>query len=337
MNANVLDTTDFEVTQTALGKDKALIIGEEEFIKINVSNKLSSEHSKFDYNVTTKDSLTEGIQEITEHSFSLIVLDIDNLEGLHLNRFYKIIMSLQIPTMLIGSDPTILNKLRSEFDNKLLTFLPKSILNSMFGESLNLLLNKTNKAERFNNRVKNIGAQKKPFTFYLLATLLFCEPLIKLCYLKLNTGFAWETVLRTAFSIEGIFHNFEFWGIFPLAGLALVTIRPWSLFVFTATQIYALFTVITYEKFTWPYIAETPHISTSLLIGLNAAILMYLLIPENRKPYWFKTSSLWRNTARFAINLKTNFRYNDIVQETTITNISESGAYFTCKEKKSNV
>ncbi len=124
MNANVLDTTDFEVTQTALGKDKALIIGEEEFIKINVSNKLSSEHSKFDYNVTTKDSLTEGIQEITEHSFSLIVLDIDNLEGLHLNRFYKIIMSLQIPTMLIGSDPTILNKLRSEFDNKLLTFLP---------------------------------------------------------------------------------------------------------------------------------------------------------------------------------------------------------------------
>jgi hypothetical protein len=148
-------------------------------------------------------------------------------------------------------------------------------------------------------------------------------------YLKLQTGFDWEILSRTIFGIEGIVSNFEFWALFPLAGYALLSVRSWSFFFFISLQAYSLFAFFTYEKFTWPYVAETPHISSTLLLIFNSALVFYFMAPANRRPFWNKTRNLWRNTSRYATSLRTQYKLGSNKITTTVTNISETGAYFT--------
>ena len=330
MAAEAIDSQEQEVSISNSFKKMTLIIGAEEFVKINVSNRL---HNQFDFQVTTKDNLAAGIQELTNKSYSLVVLDIDGLDEHGLKRFYKLVMHIQVPTMLIGSDINFLNKLRLELENDIISFLPKTIINSMLNETLNLLLKKANKLSLISNRVQNISKFKKPKSLYLLATLLMCEPIIKIFYLKFQTNFTWDILFRTVFGIEGFLNNIEFWAIFPLASIALISVRSWSFFFFIGLQFYSLFQLFTYEKFTWPYVAENPHISSSLLVFFNTCLIAYFLIPENRRPYWNASRRLWRNTSRYATSIKSSFSYKDKDCESTITNISKTGAYFTTKEK----
>jgi|LUMW01.1.fsa_nt_gb hypothetical protein len=307
-------------------KKNSLIIGQEEFVKINVSNRLND---KFEFNVLTKDSIEEGIDLLTQENFQLVVVDIDGLDFEGVNRLYKIINHIQTPCMLIGSDVTFLNRLRVDLDNSFISFLPKAILNTMFNDTVNLLLKKTNSAAKVSKRFMDVSAFEKPLSLYFLAAALILEPLIKVFYLKVQTGFEWDILARTIFSIEGFLGNFEFWALFPLAGYALISVRSWSFFFFIGLQLYSLYAYFSYEKFTWPYVAETPHVSSTLLLFFNVALVLYFLVPANRRPYWNKTRRLWRNTSRYGTNLKGQFKHNNKMVTTTITNISETGAYFT--------
>lgn len=307
-------------------KKVSLIIGKEEFVKINISNKLNN---KFDYNVLTKESIEDGIEFLTSNVVHLLIIDIDDIEYESLGRLYKIINHLQMPSLITSSDPSILNNLRVDMDNAFISFLPKGILNTMFTDTLQLLIKKTNPAAQVSKRFMQVGTLDKPMSLYFLSIALILEPIIKILYLKLQTGFEWEILARTIFSIQGFMGNFEFWALFPLAGYALLSVRSWSFFFFIGLQFYSLFAYFTYEKFTWPYVAETPHVSTSLLLAFNFSLVMYFLVPANRRPYWNKTRRLWRNTSRYATSLQTQFKTNGNTISTTITNISETGAYFT--------
>jgi hypothetical protein len=307
-------------------KKVSLIIGKEEFVKINISNKLNN---KFEYNVLTKETIEEGIELLTSSIVHLLIIDIDEVEYDCLGRLYKIINHLQMPCLITSSDPSILNHLRVDMDNTFISFLPKGILNTMFNDTLQLLIKKTNPATKVSKRFMQVSTLDKPVTLYALSFALILEPLIKILYLKVQTGFEWEILARTILSIQGPMANFEFWALFPLAGYALLSVRSWSFFFFIGLQFYSLFAYFTYEKFTWPYVAETPHVSTSLLLVFNFGLVLYFLVPTNRRPYWNKTRRLWRNTSRYATSLQTQFRANGNTISTTITNISHTGAYFT--------
>ena len=139
--------------------------------------------------------------------------------------------------------------------------------------------------------------------------------------------------MRTIFSIEGVVKNFEFWGIFPLAGYALISVKSWSFFFFIALQTYGLYAFAAYEEFTWPYVAESPHISSSFLLITNLSIVAYFIVPANLRPYWNESRKIWRNTTRFATNIQAFFKHQDQNINTTITNISETGAYFTSNKE----
>lgn len=307
-------------------KKISLIVGSEEFIKMNIANKLES---NYEYNVLTKDTIEEGIEIMTSSKVSLVIIDVDDIEYEAVGRLYKIINHLQTPCLLISSDAAFLNKLRVDMDTSFISFLPKTILNSMFIDTLNLLLQKTNPTKKVSKRYMQVATLDKPVSLYLLAFFLFIEPIIKVFYLKLQTGFEWEILARTIFSIEGFVSTFEFWALFPLAGYALISVRSWSFFVFIALQVYSLISYFTYEQFTWPYVAETPHLSASFLLVFNTAIVLYFSVPANRRPYWNKARRLWRNTSRYTTSLQTQFKLGTDKVTTTVTNISESGAYFT--------
>ena len=307
---------------------QCLIIGKEELINKNLSHKLH--HSKVaNYNIHISHDLNEGLDFLTSNEIEFFIIDLDHIELEEVYRIQKIVNHFQLPTMIIGSDPAVLNHIKSQLDTSFMSFLAKGILNRMFHESHEVLMHKNSAASKITKRFKAVGQHSKPKFLIGLATLLFLEPLIKIIYLKFQTGFDWNTLMRTIFSIEGFGNNFEFWVLFPLAGYALLSIKAWSFFFFIGLQIYSLFTYFTYEKFTWPYVSETPHVSSSLLLGINLLLVGYFMVPAYRRPYWNISKKLWRNTSRFATQLKTKFRANGQDIATTITNISASGAYFT--------
>jgi hypothetical protein len=311
-------------------KKHTLIIGQDELTNVFVSNKLQS---LFPQSINTKNNIEEALHYFTEHSVDLVVFDIDNISNDAIERIYKLINHFEVPCLMTGSDPGFLNKLRVELDQSFLSFLPKPILRSMFTETMTLLLNKCGTTKKVAKRILATGHLPKTKTLFLLATLLFCEPLLKVLYLKFQTGFEWDILMRTIFSIEGAFKNFEFWGIFPLAGYALISVRTWSFLFFMGLQAYSIYAYLAYEQFTWPYVAQSPHVSTSLLLICNLSIIMYFMVPAHFRPFWNETRKIWRNTTRFATTTQAFFKHKDKNINTTITNISETGAYFTSTQE----
>ncbi len=308
----------------------ALYIGNDDFLKNEVSNRLNL---KFSFDIITKDSIDEGVKSIKENKIQLLVVDIDNTKLDSTLRLEQIVNHFEIPCLLISNDKTLLNKLRMDMDNSFFSFLPKEIVNVMFDNTLNLLLDKTKAPSRISKRIIEVGTSKKTKLMYALATLLICEPLIKIIYLKFQTGFDWEILMRTIFSIEGIINNFEFWALFPLAGYALISMKSWSFPFFIALQIYALYSYFTYEKFTWPYVDQTPHISVTFLLMFNSLLVFYFMIPANLRPFWSRMRRIWRNTSRYSTSLHAQIRIGqDKKINTLITNLSEGGAFFTLEE-----
>lgn len=289
---------------------------------------------KISYEVSIKEDMEKFLETLTEtskvKSIEFLVFDIDSCTLEQFKRVYQVINSHQIPCLIISDDPSILHQLTYDLESDFLSFLPKSILNSMFYETLTLLLEKNTAPSKLGRRIKDFSLMKKPKNLLWLALFLAGEPLYKVLYLKFSTGFSWDTINRVIFSIEGIIPNFEFWFLFPLAAYALYAVRSWSFFFFIGLQVYALYSYFSYEEFTWPFVAETPHLSNSLMLVFNFTLIGYFLIPEHRRPFWNKAQRLWRDSSRYATNIKAKINSN---AETTITNLSKTGAYFTSKEK----
>lgn len=326
MSQNIANAIQFETSNHSSGGLSSLIIGADEFLRINISNRLNN---LFQQTILTKENLHEAMDYLSHTRVDLVVIDIDQLDESAIDRFYKLLSHLETPCLMTGSDTNFLNKLRLELDTNFISFLPKTILNTMFGETIKVLLDKNALTQKLTKRIIKTSALPKSKYLYLLAVFLFLEPFIKIFYLKFTTSFEWDVLLRTIFSIDGVIKNFEFWAIFPLAGYALISVRSWSFFFFIGLQLYSLYAFATYEKFTWPYVAEAPHISTSFLLFTNILIMAYFLVPAHFRPYWYESRKIWRNTSRFGTSLKAFFHHQNETVNTTITNISETGAYFT--------
>lgn len=332
MSANLRPVTlkSSESEAKSESKNTAIFIGQEEFTQNNVSSKLDK---YFDYNVISYKDLKAGLDYLLKFKTSVLVIDIDQIDIEALRRVYEIVSYTQTPTILISQDPSSNKEYFLPTNNSFITFLPKSLLNNMFRESLTLLLKENGITAKLGHRMQKISGDRKPKTFYLLATLLLLEPIFKIIFMKFSTDFSFEIVLRTVFSMEGVVSNFEFWVMFPLAGIALITERPWSFLVFIAVQVYCIFSHLYYVEFTWPHVSASPHVSSSFLMFVNTAVILYFLVPENLRPYWNKSQMLWRDTSRYSTELQTYFTFGTEKIHTIITNISGSGAYFKSSEK----
>lgn len=290
----------------------------------------------FSHQVYIKHDFEKLLHSLTsmqnEDSVEFVVLDLDSISRSQFKRLYQLLNIKQIPCVITSNDHSQLHELTHELDDTFVSFIPKTIIKTMFNETLMLLLEKCTPQKKLSKRIKDFSLTRKPRSLYFLAFILCLEPLVKIFYLKATTGFGWDTLFRTLFSIEGVWPNFEFWFLFPLAGYALWSIKSWSFPFFICLQMYSVYSFATYEQFTWPYVAETPHLSSGILLFFNMLIIIYFMTPENRRPFWNKTQRIWRDSSRYATNIKSEIKDSSLSYETTITNLSKTGAYFTSRQ-----
>ncbi len=181
--------------------------------------------------------------------------------------------------------------------------------------------------------------KKRPLIFIILGIIHLLEPLSKILYLKIETGFSFSKVLENILAIEGLRTNFEFWFLFPIAGIALLTIKKWSYPVFVAVQFYSLISHLSYEEYTWPYVSEVPILSSLILLIFNIGMIVYFALPSVRRPFLDKTIRWWETYKRYAVNIPCEFiaLKNSSSFKGEILNISKSGVFATCNNNEVHI
>ncbi|MCK5883239.1 MAG: PilZ domain-containing protein [Bacteriovoracaceae bacterium] len=171
--------------------------------------------------------------------------------------------------------------------------------------------------------------KQRPLLLTILCIVLFLEPLSKILYLKLSTGFDISLVFENVFQISRPKDFFDFWIAFPLAGLALIKIRSWSYTLFMAMQVYSLVAILTYEKHTWPYVSSSPMFTSIAIVIFNLFLIMYFLLPDVRRPFFDKKARWWEPKTRYRTNIPCviDFSSTSAIPICTIHNISQTGAF----------
>lgn len=171
--------------------------------------------------------------------------------------------------------------------------------------------------------------KKKPLLFTILAFAHFAEPLIKVLYFKLMTSFSFSTVIGNIAQIQTVREVFDFWFLFPIGGIALLSVKKWGYPIFVGVQAYSIYAHLTYEAYTWPYVSEIPFISSLALLFMNAMIIIYFAMPDVRRIFFDKSMRWWETRERFNKRIPVEFIVADQKHPyyCDILNISRSGIF----------
>lgn len=167
----------------------------------------------------------------------------------------------------------------------------------------------------------------KPILFTLITSFCFFEPLAKLYYFKVSTQFEWPVILSNLLSRNSPLDILTFWLLFPIAGLMLLKIRSWSYFLFMLVMSYNVFSLVTYESYTWPYNDQMPHLYNLLLTAVCLGIIVAFCFPSIRKPFFDRRARFWEPQKRHDIFLETELKTSFDTIESVISNISTTGAF----------
>jgi hypothetical protein len=167
----------------------------------------------------------------------------------------------------------------------------------------------------------------KPLVFRILSIFFMIEPLIKVLYFKALTHFDFNQIFDNLFSHHSLRDIFDFWLVFPLAGLMLLRLRKWTYFGFLALIGYLFFSIMTYERYTWPYNSSSPLFYHYGVVFFAIAIFTYFLIPEVREPFFNRKLRWWETKPRYQALIPGTLSVRNLTFETQILDISVTGAF----------
>ena len=167
----------------------------------------------------------------------------------------------------------------------------------------------------------------KPLIFTILSILFLIEPAIKVLYFKATTEFEFSLIFSNLFSRTSPREIFDFWLVFPIAGLALIKIRKWSYFFFLATMAYIVFSFLTYEQYTWPYNSDSPLAYHYAVVAASLTIFSFFLIPQIREPFFNRRIRWWESKARYKATMPAKIIGPKVTFDSQIINISQTGAF----------
>ncbi len=170
--------------------------------------------------------------------------------------------------------------------------------------------------------------ENKPWPLLILAFFHFIEPLTKIVFYSFYWHISPFEFVRVVIEHNGgsMITNFEFFLLFPVAGLALFAVKKWSYFVFLAVQAWVFIVNV-------PYLIELYQTNQAWLllsfIGfglLNIAMVTYLLLPAVRIAYLDPRIRWWEAKPRYSAHIPCEI---DGKIQSTVRNISQSGVFIT--------
>lgn len=169
--------------------------------------------------------------------------------------------------------------------------------------------------------------KNKPLIFSLLSFLCLIEPAIKVFYFKAITQFDLMVILANLQTRNSFMEVFDFWLAFPIAGLLILKLRKWTYFAFMSMLGYVLYSIATYEQYTWPYNSDSPFMYNYVVAALSLAVFVYFLFPQARQPFFDRRIRWWEPKTRFNVQFSCKLHSRNLTFTTQILNISETGAF----------
>lgn len=283
--------------------------------------------------IHTAQSVEEGFNIILDIKADLFILDINlpKSSGLNLSNAIDKIDEKKVPTIFVSGDSKHKEYIEGLKAKKPVWFIKKPINPDNFSKIVKKCFG-GDQPTSTNKKKFKLGLLKRPRPILWIATFHLLEPLFKILYLKISTGFNFETVFNTILSIESFKHFIEFWFIFPLAGLLLLSFKKIAYFLFLGIQIYIIYLHLTYESFTWPYVNESPLLFSSTLLYVNVFLIFYLSLPKVRRPFFDKSIKWWATPKRYEIKIPCSLLWEGHEVKGRTLNISRSGMFFQTNE-----
>ena len=175
--------------------------------------------------------------------------------------------------------------------------------------------------------------RKKPFFLTLLSVLCLIEPLIKIIYFKITTNFSFIIIMANLSERDSFREVFEFWLLFPIAGLMIIKLRNWSYMGFIGLMSYIIYTIINYEEYTWPYNSDTPFMYSYVVAMICFAIIVYFLLPSTRRPFFDARVRWWEPMVRYNVDMPCQLVTSKGSWKSTIYNMSKSGVFVQDSDK----
>lgn len=172
-----------------------------------------------------------------------------------------------------------------------------------------------------------LGIMKnKPLIFTIITILCLIEPLIKVLYFKAITHFDFLVIMTNLGARDSFKDVFDFWLVYPLAGLFLIKIRKWTYFAFMSLLIYIVYSIFTYEKYTWPYNSDSPFTYHYVVVAMACIVFFSFLLPTIREPFFDRKLRWWEPQTRYQVGINCSLKNENLVFSSEILNISLTGA-----------
>jgi len=167
----------------------------------------------------------------------------------------------------------------------------------------------------------------KPLIFSIISILCMIEPLIKILYFKAITHFDFMVIMTNLITRNSFKDVFDFWLVYPLAGLLLFKLRKWTYFAFMSLLIYIVHSIMTYEKYTWPYNSDSPFMYHYVVVIMTMMVFMAFLLPGVWEPFFDRKVRWWEPKVRYAVGINCSLKNDMVIFPSEIINISLTGAF----------
>lgn len=153
------------------------------------------------------------------------------------------------------------------------------------------------------------------------------EPAIKVLYFKAITHFDFMVIMANLKTRNTFVEVFDFWLVFPVAGILVMKLRKWTYFAFMSVLVYIMYNITTYEKYTWPYNSDSPFLYNYVVVIMAATVFVYFLIPKVRQPFFDRRVRWWEPQKRYAVQINCKVHGPNLTFPCHILNLSQSGAF----------
>lgn len=165
--------------------------------------------------------------------------------------------------------------------------------------------------------------KRRPWPIVILAILHVIAPLVSTLCAPIMTNLSVSEYL-TLLKGRPWLEIGEYFGLFPLAGLALLSFRNWSYPVFLAVMSWAF--LRHYQN----YQAIPQTFTLAMLVGsyaLNLGVVTYFFLPSVRAPYYNQRLRWWESKPRYRVEFHGSLLKGTQPHPMTVSDISEGGLF----------
>ncbi len=161
----------------------------------------------------------------------------------------------------------------------------------------------------------------RPWPIVTLGVIHILHPLLTFIFMGIALGDGFSQIFNQS---SGAWDNIRFWFLFPLAGLAIIAMRPWS---------YVVLFAVWAESFVYNFKAWQAHpelLSIEILILnylVSLFIIIYFLVPNVRAVYFNPRVRWWEQKPRFLFDIPCSVQADDKTYAGMILDLSVGGAF----------